>query len=316
MMLLFPRCLSFVVWLVIALSVTVMAYPMAQQPVSPLPSTSKAFISNPNSETCKLRNAYIATSETPTSSQTTVSDSSSDSDDEDEDTYEAVPDSRILPQMIDTSAITPRTASDSALAVFRNDPTFDYRTEVQQGVSWWELFKRWFWGWVNDLFSQKGFREAWGIAEKLLIAGAIIALVLFLSKTGVRSLFSRSVAVANDFDIVTENIHELDFSVLIDEAVRAGDFRRAVRLHYLRILKSLTDAGVITWSPEKTNRDYTREIRRNAGALAEEFIRLTLIFEQVRYGKYVVHLPEYSRLAPEFEAFLAVSRTIKLEQLT
>lgn len=280
----FPRYSFFVIWL--AVVITVSAQTATKQPATSLSDTSQII----------------------------VSDSSSDSSDEDEDTYEGTPESRIPPYMIDTSAITLRATPDSALAIFRNDPIFDYRKEVQQGISWWQLFKRWFWELVNELFSQKGFQQAWSIAEKLLIAGAIIALLLFFSKTGVRSLFSRSIAVTPNFDAIIENIHELDFTALINDAVRAGDFRRAVRLHYLRVLKSLTDAGVITWSPEKTNRDYTRELRRNAGSLAEEFIRLTLIFEQVRYGKYVVRLPEYSRLAPEFDGFSAVLRTIKLEQ--
>ncbi len=253
------------------------------------------------------------TTSPPDTSQITVSDSSGDSTGE-EDTYEATPESRILPQMIDTSAITLRAMPDSALAAFRDNPEFDYSKDVQQGTSWWALLKRWFWELVNDLFSQKGVKQALSIAEKLLIAGAIIALVLFFSKTGVRSLFSRRVAVAPDFEVISENIHELDFAAQIDEAVRTGDYRRAVRMYYLRMLKQLTDAGAITWSPEKTNRDYARELRRNAPAVAEDFVRLTMIFERVRYGKYNVNLPEYSRLAPEFEAFSVAARTAKQEQ--
>lgn len=200
----------------------------------------------------------------------------------------------------------PRVITDSVLERFRNDSEFDYSKEAQKGLSWSDLFQRWLLELLEDIFSSKGVRGAWGITKYILIAAAALAIIFLFSKTGIRSLFSRSDTVSSSKGTITENIHEIDFSASIAEAVSDGDYVRAVSLLYLQTLKYLADAEIIAWSPEKTNRDYEREISKNAPQSKEDFIFLTNIFERVCYGKYNVTSREYKQISDGFENYFVI----------
>lgn len=86
------------------------------------------------------------------------------------------------------------------------------------------------------------------------------------------------------YETHAENIHELNFNALLDEAVRQQDYRRAIRLYYLRALKQLSDKALIDWQPGKTNHRYIRELQ--AQALRLDFEKITALFEYVWYGEH------------------------------
>jgi hypothetical protein len=85
------------------------------------------------------------------------------------------------------------------------------------------------------------------------------------------------------YDTAAENIHEVDFRTRIAEAEDAGNFRLAVRLGYLEVLKHLTDNGLIQWQPDKTNHTYVAELA--AGPVRDAFRGATREFEYVWYGE-------------------------------
>lgn len=215
--------------------------------------------------------------------------------------------SAIPANMIDTAAMTQQTLPDSSLERLRRDPEFDYSKEIQEGISWWDLFKRTIGDFLDEIFSEAGVQSVWGVAKYVLVAAAFIALMLYLTKTDLRSFFARAAAVAPVFGAISENIHELDLDALLRSALLDEDYRRAVRLHYLLMLKELATAEAIVWRPEKTNRDYRRELQKTAPHVASGFAALTRIFERVRYGNRAVRLPEYTRIAAEFQAFSAAA---------
>jgi hypothetical protein len=61
-----------------------------------------------------------------------------------------------------------------------------------------------------------------------------------------------------------ENIHEINFPEAILKLEKQHDYRSAIRYHFLQALKKLSDKNLITWNPEKTNRDYLREIEKQS----------------------------------------------------
>jgi Domain of unknown function (DUF4129) len=85
------------------------------------------------------------------------------------------------------------------------------------------------------------------------------------------------------YDVQGEDIHGLDFEALLTTAETAGNYRLAVRLGYLQVLKQLTDQGLIRWQPDKTNHDYLFELP--AGPLPDAFRELTRQFDYVWYGE-------------------------------
>jgi hypothetical protein len=103
------------------------------------------------------------------------------------------------------------------------------------------------------------------------------------------------------YETHAENIHELDFNTLLDEAVQQQDYRRAIRLYYLHTLKQLTDRELIHWQPGKTNRSYIRELQ--AKALRTDFEKITALFEYVWYGGSRVTEAHFSATRQAFVAF-------------
>ena len=91
---------------------------------------------------------------------------------------------------------------------------------------------------------------------------------------------------------------ETDLERYLREALERGDFRMAVRIYYLMLLKALHDGGKIEWRKEKTNRDYLIELYQHP-----QFHRLnnsTLVFEYVWYGECKVDSNTFSAIKPGF----------------
>jgi hypothetical protein len=84
-------------------------------------------------------------------------------------------------------------------------------------------------------------------------------------------------------------------------AVTSGQYNRAIRLHYLKTLKKLSDKGLIDWRINKTNHDYIQEL--NKTAIAPAFRRLTFLFEYFCYGDFTMHEADYREASTQFSTF-------------
>jgi hypothetical protein len=122
------------------------------------------------------------------------------------------------------------------------------------------------------------------------------------------SLFGRpAAAMSIPYETYPETIHGIDFPALIAQAEAQGDYRRAIRLYYLSILKALTDQALIAWSPGKTNRSYVPEILN--ASLRRAFENLTRQFEIVWYGGSPLSKPVFQQVRLSFEAFNNLLKT-------
>lgn len=101
---------------------------------------------------------------------------------------------------------------------------------------------------------------------------------------------------------IEENIFESDLQRYIQQALETENYRRAIRLYFLEILKELALQKKIKWKKEKTNRIYFYELQ--ASGMAKEFDRLSLIFDRVRYGQTPIGSSDFEAVAPEFKTFL------------
>ena len=98
-----------------------------------------------------------------------------------------------------------------------------------------------------------------------------------------------------------ENIHEINFPESILGFERSGDYRSAIRYHFLFVLKKLSDKKRINWNPEKTNKDYVRELK--ADHLQEEFSKLSYIFDYVWYGEFSIDEESYEKFKEQYQSF-------------
>src|SRR5690606_33793225 len=113
------------------------------------------------------------------------------------------------------------------------------------GKSLWQSFWEWFWSLLDGVFG----KSSSGAFVKYLvicfmIGFAVYAIVKF---SGMRlNIFSGKPESINiPYHESLEDIHEIDFSEQIESAIASGNYRLAVRLHYLRTLKSLSDRNLI-----------------------------------------------------------------------
>ncbi|MDV7395353.1 DUF4129 domain-containing protein, partial [Arthrospira platensis SPKY1] len=97
---------------------------------------------------------------------------------------------------------------------------------------------------------------------------------------------------------IEDNLLEANIPDHLREAIRSGDYKMAIRLHYLALIQSLAHQRLIRWEREKTNGDYLRELQ--AHPLFADFREMTLVFERVWYGDRTVSEPDYRAIEARF----------------
>jgi hypothetical protein len=208
----------------------------------------------------------------------------------------------------DSSAVILRQPSEGALTVFREDDAFNYDQTPGKVDTIMDRIKLWFWKMLRRV-PFNGFFLFWKMLPYLILGFAVVFVVSRLLKTDIKGLFYRSGSTVKlEFSEVEEDIHEMNFKQLIDEAVAQKKFPKAVRLFYLSILKDLADKDLISWKIEKTNHDYVNEL--DPPELRQHFAGLTDLFEYVWYGNIALDDQRFETAAEEFKSFsLQLERT-------
>lgn len=187
------------------------------------------------------------------------------------------------------------------IAAYKADPDLDYDRDLRHEPSLWERFKAWLARWMEEVL---GSRASSFVINNLLIILAAVMLVVVvsvLSRHGLRKVFHGESRSTGQVTADEEDIREMDLAALIREAEQAGDLRRAIRLHYLLVLRKLVDRGVLIWSPEQTDRDYMAQIKDVA--LRSRFAHAALVFQWVWYGHAEVDPERYESIRRPFIEF-------------
>lgn len=155
-------------------------------------------------------------------------------------------------------------------------------------------------GWNWD-----GFGQGFGIVLQLIAVLFALALIAY----GIYWMMQmpRNKTLARDGTEITlanldAYIHETDLERYLREALAAANWPLALRLYFLQTIKMLSESGAITWSREKTNRDYLWEMRGHP--LGTHFRNVTRHYERVWYGNQPLSAEEFARLEPELKALL------------
>lgn len=140
-----------------------------------------------------------------------------------------------------------------------------------------------------------------------IFVACMIALCIFLILWGVfgrqvsEIFFKKASPLSSDENMMEQDIKLADFDTLISNSVKAGEYRKAVRMLYLEALKVLTLNQWIVWKPNKTNQDYLNELQLSPFKRA--FADLTLQFEYIWYGDFQVNEAIYVDIRNQFLAF-------------
>jgi hypothetical protein len=210
-----------------------------------------------------------------------------------------VRDSNALP---DTSAITTRTADPETLQKLKSDPELQYKEPPTIAESLWDRFLLWIRQMIASIF-ESAVTTNWG---KLLayIVGIVLVVVLIMTLLKVNAFklfYSGEGSGAFRYNALDENIHEMDFEKLIDQAVAKKDYRGGVRLLFLYALKMLSDKNHIQWDQGKTNHDYIDELK--LPELKPGFSDLNYYFEYAWYGNFKVNAETFDRVKDIFKTW-------------
>lgn len=112
---------------------------------------------------------------------------------------------------------------------------------------------------------------------------ALYLLIKFVVGENLSSLFTKKAVSLIDINISEEHIENLDLDALIADAVQQKNFRFAIRYHYLKVLKLLSQKNIIEWHYEKTNSDYQNEITQ--AGLKPLFKEVSYLYDYIWYGE-------------------------------
>ena len=183
---------------------------------------------------------------------------------------------------------------DSAqIAQWQAQHDFDYNRELVEGGM---TFTEWLTMQLGDLMRDL-FGRTWNSDYTWWLLTAVGAVVAGVGVWYVwrfhPGFFMRQDGEQEASGETEDTIYGVDFDAVISQALSREDYREAVRMVYLRTLKTLSDSQQIDWQPFKTPSQYVRELsvsvsqRHGAAAVvAVAFRTLTAHFLRVRYGNF------------------------------
>jgi len=140
----------------------------------------------------------------------------------------------------------------------------------------------------------------------IIIGGFVTFLILYLYNSNA-ALFRKSGSIADEeMEAEASDIFTINYQKEIDKAVGMNNYRLAVRLMFLRLLRNLSDKNIIQYKQDSTNWDYMMQL--HSTGMSPGFSRLARNYEYSWYGQFEIDKEKYSIIKNEFENF---ERTLK-----
>lgn len=211
----------------------------------------------------------------------------------------------------DSTTVVPQTVElrqfdQIKIEEFQADDDFNY-TERNELDSWWEELKRA----ISEWWERMQDNEATGFffqhLDWILIGMMLVFLFLYLRTRALRGIFYKNVG-GNSIRPLHDGVHinEVDLEALLRHAETEKEFRSAVRYHYLMLLKDLHQKELIDWRADKTDRQYSREIK-DEGVRAS-FEDLSFVFKYVWYGELDLDGERYQKMAAAFQSYFSKAK--------
>ncbi|AZA81903.1 DUF4129 domain-containing protein [Chryseobacterium lactis] len=216
-------------------------------------------------------------------------------------------DSVLKQKPVSENTVYPKTFKENVPSRYKGNE-FDYSESKPRESFWQKLFKK-IKNVLRGIFGETVFTKSAELTTSLvrLFAIILVGFLLYfvikyvLGKDGNFIFGKKNRKLDLNVQELHENIHEINFPESIAKFEHSGDYRSAVRYQFLFVLKKLSDKKIITWNPEKTNKDYVTELK--VPHLKNEFSELSYIFEYVWYGEFEIDEPSYQKFKNQFQTF-------------
>ena len=143
---------------------------------------------------------------------------------------------------------------------------------------------------------------------KILVYALVIAVLVFLLYLLLKyttNFFQEKIPKNKDeIDIekIEENLHKSDLEKLLELALSKKDYKLAIRIQYLMIIKKLSEFKWIEWKKDKTNGLYVYEMTNKPQGNA--FRAVTKLFDRIWYGDIQLTKEIYDNVNPAFSSLL------------
>jgi len=179
---------------------------------------------------------------------------------------------------------------------------FNYSSQEGEAQNLVKRFLNWFFNWIDRSFGINLPPYTIKLLEWLiyiLMGGVIIYLfVRFFSGEKFSAVFTKKATSILDINLSEDHIENVDLDALIKSALDEKDYRLAVRYQYLRILKILSQKGIIDWHYDKTNSDYQREIE--TANVKSGFKDVSYLYDYIWYGEQAIDEHNYETVEARF----------------
>jgi hypothetical protein len=152
--------------------------------------------------------------------------------------------------------------------------------------------------WLQRLLNGNGLQLLfWMLAIFFVL---FILYKLFLTKGAFRRSAKNE---KSNLPLVEEEVIDANtnFDNLITEAIKANNYRLAVRYQYLKSLHLLSQKNIVSLAVDKTNYQYVTEI--NNQNIKNAFASILLNYEYVWYGQFNIEVITYQKLQQQFIQF-------------
>lgn len=135
----------------------------------------------------------------------------------------------------------------------------------------------------------------------LIIGGFVAFLVIWLagSNIGIFGKKRRNIADESNEEEIAEDIFAINYQKEIDRAAASGNYRFAIRLMFLRLLKNMSERNIIRYKHDSTNMDYLMQV--SSSNHYNDFFRITRNYEYSWYGQFEVREEAYKVIRNDFD---------------
>lgn len=148
----------------------------------------------------------------------------------------------------------------------------------------------------------EGFFTFWKVLAFVIIGGVIAYLIYYFFMRYGGSETGATVEVDFD-DVPPSEIPKTELERRLEEALAREDFREAIRIYFIFIIKDLSDKDWINWERKKTNMSYLIEMRNKPQY--NLFNETVSIYDIVWYGNYTITKSNYRDVEPKFKQLLS-----------
>lgn len=135
----------------------------------------------------------------------------------------------------------------------------------------------------------------------ILIIGGFMGVVFwFLSENKVGIFNRKRENISEEIsDEIPEDIFAINYQKEIDQAVRLENYRLAVRLMFLRLLKTMSEKNIIQYKQDKTNLDYLLDT--HGQNYYTDFFKVVRDYEYSWYGLFEINRDTFAAIKKDYD---------------